>query len=165
MGVSGRQPASSADRADASKPGPHSRRRRNRRWRVDRSPMTRSRPSRRGGILVGAAIVISAVVVACTEDIPTNPQGKVPAATGGEISKASIVSIVKCVAKTAPAEIACDQPDIPNPKGPSEKPSILTGGQDQFVAVKSANANYDAGSGAFTFDVTVRNLMPQPLGT
>jgi hypothetical protein len=33
------------------------------------------------------------------------------------------------------------------------------------VAVKSANANYDAGTGAFTFDVTVRNLMPQPLGT
>lgn len=122
-------------------------------------------PSRRGGLLLGAAIVLSAVVVACTEDLPTNPKAAAPAPTGADIAKSSIVSIVKCTAKTAPAAIECDYPDIVNPKGVSAKPSILIGGQDQFVAVKSQNANYDAGSGAFTFDVTVRNLMPQPLGT
>ncbi|HKY97066.1 MAG TPA: Ig-like domain-containing protein, partial [Gemmatimonadaceae bacterium] len=58
--------------------------------------------------------------------------------------------------------------------GPDAKPkdqagpnaaNILVGGQDQFVAVKSSNVNYDGGTGAFTFDVTVRNLIPQPMGT
>jgi len=42
---------------------------------------------------------------------------------------------------------------------------LIVGGQNQYVTLTSSNVDYDPGSGSFTIDVTVRNLIPQPLGT
>jgi len=42
---------------------------------------------------------------------------------------------------------------------------LIVGNQNVYVTVTSSNASYNAGTQAFTFDVTVRNRIPQALGT
>ncbi|HEX2080198.1 MAG TPA: hypothetical protein VHG08_21025 [Longimicrobium sp.] len=48
------------------------------------------------------------------------------------------------------------------PSGPSY---LIVGNQNVYVTVTNTNVNHDPGTGQFTTDVTVRNLIPQPLGT
>jgi Bacterial Ig-like domain (group 2) len=43
--------------------------------------------------------------------------------------------------------------------------NLMVGGQGQYVRVTSSNVSYDAALGRFTFDVSLRNLIEQPLGT
>ena len=42
---------------------------------------------------------------------------------------------------------------------------LIIGGQNVNVKLTSSNVAYNSGTGRFTFDVTVQNLIPQPLGT
>jgi len=42
---------------------------------------------------------------------------------------------------------------------------LITGRQSERVYLTAANHTYDAGTGAFSIDVTVQNLIPQTLGT
>jgi hypothetical protein len=44
-------------------------------------------------------------------------------------------------------------------------PDIIYGGQNLYVKLTSANPSFNSGTGAFTFDVTVQNLLPQAIGT
>ena len=128
----------------------------------------RNKPNPIGKLLVAAAMVASAVAIACTEDVPTSP---VKTATPSkDASKSSIVAALSCHANVAERSVTCEAPGAsqkPQSSGdPASTPAnIIIGGQDVFVAVKSTNVNYDAGTGAFTFDVTIRNLIPQPMGT
>jgi hypothetical protein len=124
----------------------------------------------RGNLLVASAVVLAAVAVACSEDVPTSPNAKSGNTQSGDFDRSSIVAVLNCHADVQAREVTCGAPTA----GPDAKPkdqagpnpaNILVGGQDQFVAVKSTNVNYDSGTGAFTFDVTVRNLIPQPMGT
>lgn len=123
----------------------------------------RDRRSAVGKILVGLALVISGLAVACTEDIPTTPGNS--SDKKGE-STASVVAALSCHANIANLTVTCAPPVGSSAKpSPDGTASIIVGGQDVYVAVKSTNVNYNAGTGAFTFDVTIRNLIPQPLGT
>ena len=131
----------------------------------------RNRESRRraafGKLLVAAAIVVSAVAVACTEDVPTSPAAKT--ATPSDVERA-VVAALMCHASIVDQTVTCEAPGgsratKPSPEDGPPVSNIIIGGQDVFVAVKSTNVNYNAGTGAFTFDITIRNLIPQPMGT
>jgi hypothetical protein len=83
----------------------------------------------------------------------------------------AVVAALNCHADVVEKTVTCDAP-----VGSSTKPTkpdasglpganIIIGGQHTFVEITSTNVNYSAGTGAFTFDATIRNLIPQPLGT
>jgi len=121
-----------------------------------------------GKLLVAAAVLASAVAIACTEDVPTSPAKS--ATPSQDASKSSIVAALSCHASITELSVTCEAPGSEANKKSGDNPesapaNIIIGGQDVFVAVKSTNVNYNAGTGAFTFDVTIRNLIPQPMGT
>lgn len=118
-------------------------------------------------LIVAAAVFLAGVAVACTEEAPTSPaKTKNDPAT---IDKAEVVAALSCHASVAAGTVTCGAPfsgnETRHSDGSPDVDNILIGGQDVFVAVKSTNVNYNPGTGAFTFDVTVRNLIPQPMGT
>jgi hypothetical protein len=73
----------------------------------------------------------------------------------------ALLAAVQCTADRRAATLRCGEGTLPA----SARGYIIVGGQHQYVDLASANVAYDAGTGAFTFDVTVQNLIPQPLGT
>jgi hypothetical protein len=124
-----------------------------------------SRPAVLRHCLLAASIVLVAGALGCTEDIPTAPATKAEAP--GEMDRNSILTALSCHASVSERTVTCGQPEgqTQGANMAGGKPNILIGGQDAYVSIKSSNVNYDAGTGAFTFDVTVRNLIFQPIGT
>jgi hypothetical protein len=132
--------------------------------------MTNSSGSTRltgGRLLVAAAFVLSGIAVACSEDAPTAPKEQVKTPT--DIDRSAVLTALICHASIPERTVNCGQlganANSTDAGGLPVRSNIIIGGQDVFVAVKSTNVNYDAGTGAFTFDVTVRNLIAQPMGT
>jgi hypothetical protein len=122
--------------------------------------------AKRSPLLLAGAIFLAGLAVACTEDEPTAPVAKKNAPS--QVDKSALVAALTCHANTIERTVTCGAPSSGNEKklgGSDQEPNIIIGGQDVFVAVKSSNVNYNSGTGAFTFDVTVRNLIPQPMGT
>lgn len=118
-----------------------------------------------GRLLVIGALVTSGIAVACTEEPPTSPAAK---QVKPESVQASVVAALSCRASVPDMSVTCGAPAASSEgrgSGVPDAQNIIIGGQDVFVAVKSSNVNYNSGTGAFTFDVTIRNLIPQPLGT
>jgi hypothetical protein len=78
------------------------------------------------------------------------------------------VAVLDCEARVASGSVRCGEArtsESDDSKGPRRRDAVLVGGQHQFVEVTSSNVNYNSGTSAFTFDVTVQNLIPQPMGT
>ena len=129
------------------------------------TPKLKSR-SLTGRLLVIGALITSGIAIACTEEVPTSPVAK---QRKPEATQASVVAALSCRASVTDMSVTCGAPAASSEgrsgTGVPDAQNIIIGGQDVFVAVKSTNVNYNAGTGAFTFDVTIRNLIPQPLGT
>jgi hypothetical protein len=53
----------------------------------------------------------------------------------------------------------------PQGAGSSGSSRVIYGGQNQFVRLTSANAGYNGGTGIYSVDVTVQNLMNEAIGT
>jgi hypothetical protein len=70
------------------------------------------------------------------------------------------VQRLECVASVAARTVACTGGGAPTPAR-----GILIGSQGQNVRLASSDVFYDAGTGAFSFDLTVQNLLPYPIGT
>ena len=119
----------------------------------------------RGKLLVAGAITLSAIAVACTEDVPTSPKANTPAPE----TIREIVAALNCHANVVERSVTCDAPvgssAKPKPATGPEAANIIIGGQHVFVEIKTTNVNYNGGTGAFTFDATIRNLIPQAMGT
>ncbi|HSJ10929.1 MAG TPA: hypothetical protein VK928_13485 [Longimicrobiales bacterium] len=95
----------------------------------------------------------------CTErqvlEPPSAPEKKPetpPEHTGTRIER------VVCEASVAERRVRCGAPE------PADG-NIIVGGQNTYVTLASSNVAYNAGSGQFTFFVTVTNLIEQPMGT
>ena len=103
----------------------------------------------------GAALALSS----CADrDRPSGPTLTGPPRPPAE---PVLLQALECRAEVAARRVTCA--DSPARDGlPSY---LIVGGQNKYVILTSQNVNYDPGTGAFTFDVTVRNLIPQPLGT
>jgi hypothetical protein len=106
----------------------------------------------------GAALVLSACVDRDNPAAPGQPPGTEPTVPAAE---PVLVQALDCRADMRTLQVQCE-----NRTGGDGLPNhLIVGGQNTYVTLTSANPNYDPGTGAFTIDVTVRNLIPQPLGT
>jgi hypothetical protein len=111
-----------------------------------------------------AALAVLVVAAACTDRsnpaTPTPPGGNGP---GGPTTPGSPIPIaaLDCTANVPQKTVSCGPATSANDK----VRGLIVGSQNVYVKLTSTNANYDAGTQAFTFDVTVRNLIPQALGT
>lgn len=113
----------------------------------------------------GAAGALALALGACT-DSPTGTDGGGPQDPGGPTGPGTgapiVISAVECTAEVASKKIECTDP-TPLSGGP--RAAIIVGGQNKYVTLTSSNVEYDGGTTAFTFDVTLRNLIEQPMGT
>ena len=66
---------------------------------------------------------------------------------------------VTCRARVDQPSVACSAPGALG----SDARGLIVGGQGVYVQLASSNVSYNAG--IFAFDVTVQNLIPQPMGT
>jgi len=67
---------------------------------------------------------------------------------------------LECVASISARTVACT-----GGGAPASVRSIIIGGQGQNVRIASNNVFFDSGTGTFSFDLTVQNLLPYPVGT
>jgi len=115
-------------------------------------------PGRTAALIAGLALA-----AACTDR--SNPAA--PATGGGTGGGASpgkpiTVAVIACTGDLPSRTVSCDSPA---PAGADGASHIIVGNQNVYVKLTSSNANYDAGTQKLTFDVNVRNLIPQALGT
>lgn len=106
-----------------------------------------------------AALGVAVVAGACTDRATdaVGPGGGTPG--GGPPGKPVTIQAVQCRADVGARQVTCDDPGAP--AGASA--DILVGGQNRYVRLQTADVDYSGG--VFSFTVTIRNLIPQPMGT
>lgn len=110
-----------------------------------------------------ATLLLLALAAACTEEAPTRPADE--AAATPVRDPAMQVVLVTCVASKSDLTVTCSPPQIPRPDRDGPVSDIIYGGQNMFVKVTSSNVAYNSVTGRFTFNVTLQNLLQQPIGT
>jgi hypothetical protein len=100
------------------------------------------------------------LVAACTDrSDPVSPGPRPP--TGPGSGPTITIQAVQCSANRQAGTINCGLPASAN-----GLPSyIIVGGQGVLVQLTTSNVNYNSGTGQFTFDMTLQNLIEQPIGT
>jgi hypothetical protein len=115
-----------------------------------------ARPTRRFPRL---AVVATALLLAasCGEHgEPVAPEVPSGAAGGGGRLELTLV----CAADIRASTVSCS---APTPAAGGADPTLVVGGQGSYVELTSSNVTVAADT--FSFDVTVQNLIPQPMGT
>ena len=110
-----------------------------------------------------STLLLVAAVVACTEEAPTRPEDQ--DAVKSVRDPALQVVLLSCVASKSELTVTCSPPQIPGRDHDGPVMDIIYGGQNMFVTVASSNVAYNNVTGRFTFDVTLKNLLQQPIGT
>ncbi|HEX5871684.1 MAG TPA: hypothetical protein VFY65_14755 [Longimicrobium sp.] len=94
------------------------------------------------------------LLAAACSDLPTDGRpAQLPASPGA-------VSEVRCTVSVATAQLSCVQQE---PGSGASRTMMTLGGQHRNVRL--ASSGLSATGGIFSFDVTVQNLLQQPLGT
>lgn len=70
-----------------------------------------------------------------------------------------VTAALRCTATVRDRSVSCTQNELP----PQARGYIVVGGQHLYVDLTSSNVTYNGG--IFSFDVTVKNLIPQPMAT
>lgn len=108
--------------------------------------------------LQGLALAFCLGASACTD--AANPVGRDNPAPGTPPGDGISLGELRCNADLQDMSVTC---------GPATQTDastdIVYGGQNELVTLTSSNVDYSEGTGAFTFDVRVRNLIPQAIGT
>ncbi|HYH82934.1 MAG TPA: hypothetical protein VEX86_24280 [Longimicrobium sp.] len=121
---------------------------------AQRPILTRAAPA----LLLAAATV----VLACTDRAnPVAPVAGPGPREPGTPARPIELAELRCTASRADLTVECV---VPTPAGNGQG-DILYGGQNTYVVVKSSNVDYNSGTNKFTFNVTVRNLIAQAIGT
>jgi hypothetical protein len=110
-------------------------------------------------LAVGTALALAACV---DRDNPAGPVD--PIAGPGTLTPPAepvLVQAIDCRVNVRSMLVQCG----PVAGGEGAPDYLIVGSQNEYVTLTSTNQNYDPGTGVFTMDVTVRNLIPQPLGT
>ncbi|HEX6746608.1 MAG TPA: Ig-like domain-containing protein [Longimicrobium sp.] len=84
-----------------------------------------------------------------------------PATPPGEPAQPLVLGSVECTASTTARTLSCGAGQLPG----GARGYIIVGGQGTYVQLTSSNVSYNSGTHVFAFDVTVQNLIPQPMGT
>jgi len=112
--------------------------------------------------LASAALVAVIAAASCT-DRPQTTEPAVPGTPGTPGAPGVPVPLVAldCTGSLQNRTVTCGtQASAGDAHG-----NLLLGSQNVYVTLSSSNVAYNSGTGQFTFDVTVQNLIPQPLGT
>jgi len=121
-------------------------------------PGTRASARRATRALIALAALGAA---ACTDRAsPVTPVDK--GGPEGPPAPAITVQALQCTADRSSLTVEC-KPAAP--EGSGAQGDIIVGNQNVYVKLTSSNAAYNSGTGQFTFDVTVQNLLEQPMGT
>ena len=109
----------------------------------------------------GTALLALLATAACTDRTPTgaSPGSKNPGGEGGG-ARATIAALT-CTADKGAGTVAC----VPATPETGAASGLIVGGQGVYVQLTSSNVNYNSGTGQFTFDATLQNLIEQPMGT
>ena len=105
------------------------------------------------------ALLLAIAAAACSDR--ANPVAPTPA-TPGTPSAPVTIQTLDCTADRSALTVSC-KPAAPDGGGAAG--DIIVGNQNVFVKLTSSNVAYNGGTGQFTFDVTVQNLIEQPMGT
>lgn len=108
-------------------------------------------------LLAAGALLASA---ACTDTSPVTPRGPEPVVPPRGAPPLTVQAL-ECTAAVAERSVACEAA-APHA---GEAAGIIVGGQNVYVTLSSSNVAYDGGTGQFTMDVTLQNLIEQPMGT
>ncbi|HYJ79964.1 MAG TPA: hypothetical protein VEW03_10205 [Longimicrobiaceae bacterium] len=106
---------------------------------------------------VAGAVLLAA---ACTDR--SNPAAPAPPKPPtGPPGPTVTLAAVQCSANRQAGTVSCG--DVPS--GNSLPSHIIVGGQNINVKLTTSNIAYNGGTGQFTFDMTLQNLIEQPIGT
>jgi len=117
--------------------------------------MYRHRASSARSVRAGLAALALVLLGACSDrgDPVSAPPSEAAA------PQPLLVQSVLCNADLGAATLRCGNAELPG----SARGAIVVGGQGLYVQLTSSNVV--SVSGSFSFDVTVQNLIPQPMGT
>jgi hypothetical protein len=117
-------------------------------------------PRRAAGAALGALLLATA----CTDRSPVSPDpepGETPAGTPG---KPVYLTAVTCTVDLAAETTTCDPVDPAGSAGGAPRTLVL-GGQGRYVSLETGPMMQNGAAGTISMDVSVRNLIPQALGT
>jgi hypothetical protein len=109
--------------------------------------------------LRAAAVAALLLAGACTDRSPVDPGGGRPRTEPEPAGTPLHLVAVTCTADVTANKVSCGEPSLAS----GLSTDLVVGGQGQFVDIETGTSLYDAGT--FTVPVSVRNLIPQPLGT
>lgn len=117
---------------------------------------------RRSSLRVASALLALALAAACTDR--SNPVAPAPGDGPGDEppGEALTIQTITCVVQVRARDFSCGPTQ---PATGSASADIDVTGQNVFIKLTSSNIVSDTIGGTFTMDVTVKNLIPQPLGT
>ena len=104
-----------------------------------------------------SAFALSLALAACGDRGPVSPATPAPTSPAAPV----VLAAVQCQASTAARTVSCAQGALPT----SARGYVIVGGQGAYVQLTSSNVSYNGGTGIFSFDETVQNLIPQPMAT
>lgn len=112
--------------------------------------------------LRAAAAFALLAAAACTDKSnPLDPDGKTPPPTGPGAPPTTLAAL-DCVASKETLAVSCKPAAS---QAGTAAGDIIVGNQNVYVRLVSSNISYNVGTGQFTFDATLENLIEQPLGT
>jgi hypothetical protein len=107
--------------------------------------------------------LVAITAYACTDqNYPSAPSSQSPSPGPNAVAPIQLAKLT-CTATVASKTVVCASEDKGASNGVSK--DLVYGGQNVYVQLTSSNTDYDAGTHKFTFNVTVRNLIPQAIGT
>jgi hypothetical protein len=107
------------------------------------------------------AAIVGAAVLGCTDrSNPVAPGANDPGTPPG--GAPIPLQLLECSASIAARTVSCKSPD---PSASGARGDIIYGGQDINVVSTTSSVNYDAGTQKFTFNLNLRNLLRQAIGT
>lgn len=112
-------------------------------------------------VLRSALLTTLLAGAACTDrGSPVQPE--VPPPSGGPGGTPVTLAALDCTASVGARTMSCAPAE---PEGAGVSADIIVGGQNVYVRLSSANVAYNGGTGQFTMDVTLENLIEQAMGT
>jgi hypothetical protein len=128
------------------------------------APRRLARSSIWGRAASASVLLLGFWAAACT-DSPTETAkpGNGPELTARDPNAQTVTLI--CQASRSKLNVSCAGPQQAGAGKGGPVADIVYGGQNLFVTVTSSNVAYNSGTGRFTFDMTLKNLLQQPIGT
>lgn len=111
----------------------------------------------RTGIRLLGLMLAALIVGSCINDnLPSAPETEVPLPAGGSFA-------LDCQANVSTERLSCRPQGNSSPQLSEGSAAVIFGGQDLFVRLASSNVTVVGDT--FAADVTIENLIPQPMGT